>query len=185
MKAANLVPVIGLLLLAGCGTLESINENNEMDRSLPHGTPVHSGSISARTPFANLLQEQHGNDLCLRTVNIGIVPPSRYTALHNTLNEFTKVVEKDRKTAESFKTFASSVKGIPTTIYFARYQKGDVVELVYYLYLGDPANGYSAELDEYYRSTAFSGEAWWDKVPREFAEFLESLEFAGTSNANR
>jgi hypothetical protein len=182
MKAINILIVAALPFLAGCSAIESVNEVNELHRSLPYGTPVQSGSISAKTPDTGLLLEKDANSLTLRSVYIGIVPPSYYSALHNTLREFMQVVDKDRGNALLFKTFDSIARGNPITIYFARYQKGDVVQFVYYTYLGDPMNGYSAEYDIYVQFSALGNNSWWDKVPVRFTAFLNSLEFNKTPN---
>lgn len=177
MKIKNIFLLLPIPFLAGCWAISDVRTNRELDKALPYHSRVAARTFSGSTPESNMLIVKNDSSLVFRTVDLGTIPPETYAALPNTRSQFDKVVEADKRNAALFKTYDTEIRGKPAKIYLARSNKGDVVRLVYYAYIQVGATGYSAEYTAYYYSTAFQGDAWWDKVPETFSDFINSLEF--------
>jgi hypothetical protein len=169
-------PLVILPFLAGCWALTDVATNRDLDRSIPFGVEVQSGSISARTPVVHLIDEKKKNGISLRSVDIGVIAPDRYTAYRMNLAAFTVILENEKKIASDFRSYEVVLKGTSHTVYFLRFNQKNTVKLVYMVFLGDAGDGASVANTEYFFDTAFEGDRWWDKPPEFFLRFANSVE---------
>jgi hypothetical protein len=164
-----------LSALTGCWAIQDVVTNAEMDRSLPVDAEVRAGSIVARTPDRYLLEEPTKTGLSLRSASMGI-PTSRYTARMEKPAVFNAALEKDRKTATYANTYHVVLQGQEREVTLLLFERKSSVELVYTTLLaGSAAEGIAVTYSTGYFHSAFGGDRWWDKPPREFVRFAESV----------
>ncbi len=175
MKRATAI-VFALPLLAGCWAISDLSENRDLDHSLHYATEVEAGALSVRAPVVHLIDEKAKTGISLRSVDIGVVEPERYTAVRTNLAVFDATIARERKEASVFRQYDTVIKGVPATVYLMRFNQENSVKLVYMTFVGAPDDGVSVANSCHFFATAFAGEPWWDKPPAFFLRFAESVE---------
>jgi hypothetical protein len=178
----NRALLILLPFLSGCWAVNDVATNRDFDRSIPFGAQVQSGAITARTPVVHLIDEEKKDRISLRSVDIGIIAPERYTAFRTNLSGFTASLEAEKKTASDFRSYVAVIQEAPQTVYLMRFDQRNTVKLIYVTYLGSGDDGTAVSYTSYFFDTAFKGQRWWDKPPDFFLRFAESVEIKKEPN---
>jgi len=160
------------LLLNGCWALGDVMVQRRFDRAVPYGTPVRAGALSATTPEDKLLIENRNDSIILTTA----VFAHRYHARAGDLTYFSNALEASKVGATLSRTYHIQVRGVSTVVHLVRRDLKHRVALEYSCHLRGRGEGVVASYSCSYGDTAFLGEAWWDKVPKPFARFIESLD---------